>query len=64
MRLPQISDEHDTELDALQNKTPKIAAIKRLGEILPQKARRCQRLARFSALSTRIDRSYCRPKRP
>jgi hypothetical protein len=39
MRLPQISDEHDTGLDALRNKTRKAAAIKRLGEILPQKAR-------------------------
>jgi hypothetical protein len=39
MRLPQISAEQETELDAPQNKTQKAAAIKPLRGILPQNAR-------------------------
>jgi hypothetical protein len=46
MRLPQISSEHEAGLDAMRNKTQKSAVIKPLREILPQKERRRQRLAR------------------
>jgi hypothetical protein len=47
MRLPQISGEYEAVLDALRNKTRKAAAIKRLREILPQKARQRQSLERL-----------------
>jgi len=39
MRVPQISGEVESELDALRKKTQKAAAIKPLREILPQNLR-------------------------
>jgi len=47
MRLPQISGEYEAVLDAPRNKTRKAAAIKRLRDILPQKARQRQSLERL-----------------
>src|SRR5450830_1486915 len=63
MRLPQFSCEHEAGLDALRNKTRKAAAIKRLREILPQKARRCQHLALFpQRAGLRMSVAPIRPK--
>jgi hypothetical protein len=60
MRLPQISDEHDTKLDALQNKTPKNRSHQALRRDFASKSAPMPALGPFFGLF----HSYCRPRRP